>query len=170
MLSAERGITICRYEVHFVFPKDNAPGYDIFIRLELLKPLYERLREKPLTEKEIIKLGIDICAALEILEREHILHLDIKPSNIFLGSAGEYKLGDYGFAGVLNRTPANMPGGRAYDYIAPEQPRGTYIDHRADLYALGRPVPLCNAGRNPFLLRRRRRSMSQTTTGQRRED
>lgn len=48
---------------------------------------------KNLTEKEVMKLGIDLCRSLEYCGQLHIIHRDIKPENIFVSRFGDFKLG-----------------------------------------------------------------------------
>ena len=69
--------------------------------LILLTPLYQHLREHPLSEEDVIRLGIDLCRALEICQKYNIIHRDIKPENIFYSEQGSFKLGDFGIARQL---------------------------------------------------------------------
>ena len=59
-------------------------GWDILIRRELLTSLNKWLAGKDITESIVVKLGIDICKALEECEKLNIIHRDIKPSNIYI--------------------------------------------------------------------------------------
>lgn len=43
------------------------------------------------------KAASQVAAALHYLSSKHIIHRDIKPANVFI-KAGQYKLGDFGFA------------------------------------------------------------------------
>lgn len=77
----------------------NQNGFDyIFIRMELLTPLDKHVAANDFDEDETIRVGIEICTALEHCQRKGILHLDIKPSNIFVTEEGHYKLGDFGIS------------------------------------------------------------------------
>ena len=57
-----------------------------------------------LDEKEIVRLGIDICNALEYCEKVRVIHRDIKADNIFVSDLGDYKLSDFGVARFIDRT------------------------------------------------------------------
>jgi len=62
-----RGNTnIVSYEDHLIIPKITGIGYDIFIRMELLTELSKRVIEAEFMESDVIKLGVDICTALEV--------------------------------------------------------------------------------------------------------
>ena len=85
LMSKLRGISnIVSYEDHEVVELEDDFGWEINIRMELLTPLYEYIKEHPLTEKGIVMLGVDICRALEICQHFNIVHRDIKPENIFV--------------------------------------------------------------------------------------
>ena len=78
-------------------------GWDIFIRMEYLTSFMEYYAGKNLTEKEVMKLGIDLCRSLEYCGQLHIIHRDIKPENIFVSRFGDFKLGDFGIARELEK-------------------------------------------------------------------
>src|SRR5580693_3328245 len=59
--------------------------------------LAERLHKGPLPLNEILKIGIDVGAALAVAHRQGIIHRDLKPANIMLTKAGA-KLMDFGLA------------------------------------------------------------------------
>ena len=68
-----------------------------------------------------------------------IVHRDVTPSNIHLTDSGVAKLLDFGIAkakGASTQTQEGTVKGK-YAYMAPEQLRGSSIDHRVDLFALG---------------------------------
>ncbi len=59
--------------------------------------LADRLRKGPLSLKESLKIGIEVCEALEAAEKAGIVHRDLKPANIMLTKNGA-KLMDFGLA------------------------------------------------------------------------
>jgi hypothetical protein len=82
------------------------------------------------------------CQALIHLHRSGILHMDVKPSNLFLSKTegvARVHLLDFGFSrndtGSLARITPTLGGTPAY--MAPEVLRGWAYDHRADQYSLG---------------------------------
>ncbi len=143
---------IVSYEDHMVVPKKDGPGYDIFIRMELLTPLPVLLQQRAITENEVRRLGIDICTALEVMSSRNILHRDIKPSNIFVSNSGEFKLGDFGVSRSLDNANAGVTIAGTLNYMAPELNRGQSVSFRSDIYSLGLVLyRLCNANRPPFV-------------------
>ena len=112
-------------------------GWTIFIRMELLTPLNSQIGEENLTEEEIIKLGLDMCSALEICSRRKVIHRDIKPENIFVNPFGDYKLGDFGVARQLENVTGALSQKGTYNYMAPEIDRGVPYDSTVDIYSLG---------------------------------
>ena len=143
---------IVSYEEHRVIPKQGEPGYDIFIKMELLTSLHEYIRHNAMTVGDVVKLGEDICTALTVLRREKVIHRDIKPGNIFVNSGGDYKLGDFGVARTMERTVSSMSVKGTFSFMAPEVARGEDGDYRLDLYSLGLVLyRLLNSNRGPFL-------------------
>jgi hypothetical protein len=99
-----------------------------------------------------LRIGSQVCQALECAHSRGILHRDIKPENIMITSDGLPKLMDFGLAralggpkltqrGVIVGTPA---------YLPPEQALGKHIDARSDLYSLGCVLYEMATGRPPF--------------------
>src|SRR6202790_2801049 len=70
-----------------------------FLVMEYLEgeTLAERLRKGPLALKETLKIGMEVCEALEAAQRAGIVHRDLKPGNIMLTKNGA-KLMDFGLA------------------------------------------------------------------------
>jgi len=148
-----RGNTnIVAYEDHLILPKKSGIGYDIFIRMELLKELSERGKEGELTEGDVVKLGIDVCTALEVCAAKNLIHRDIKPQNIFINAEGHYKLGDFGISRQLEKTTGGLSKKGTYLYMAPEVYRGLEYGANVDIYSLGLLMyRLLNGNRLPFL-------------------
>ena len=108
--------------------------------------------EKQLTEKEVIKLGMDLSKALEYCRKLKIIHRDIKPENIFVSRFGDFKLGDFGIARELERTMSGFSKKGTYSYMAPEMYKGEKYDSRVDIYSLGIVLyRLMNHNRLPFM-------------------
>ncbi len=98
------------------------------------------LREEgPFDEDDLLKLMKDTAKALAYAESQRLVHRDVKPDNILVNDEGVYKLADLGIATPMAEN-GQAKQERIYGsphYVAPEQARGSSIDGRADIYALG---------------------------------
>ena len=143
---------IVSYEDHAVLRHPDGIGWDILIRMELLHPLLPYVYQHPMARRDIIKLGIDICKALELCQRYNIIHRDIKPENIFISDNGDYKLGDFGIARTIERTTSGLSQKGTYSYMAPEVYAGREYGFSVDTYSLGLVLyRMLNKNRGPFL-------------------
>ncbi len=153
LMESLKGVqNIVSVEDYKVVEKTDRLGWDIYIRMELLTPFNTYINNRKMTEKEVLRLGCDICTALEICSKRNIIHRDIKPENIFINDFGHFKLGDFGIA----RKMENMTGGLSQkgtvNYMAPEVANSSEYDVRADIYSLGIVLyRLLNGNRLPFL-------------------
>lgn len=149
MKGTENVVSIEDYKV---VEKTGEIGWDIYIRMELLTPFNSVLKAGKLTEDEVIKLGCDICAALELCAKRDVMHRDIKPENIFVNDFGSYKLGDFGIARKMESSTAGMSQKGTPYYMAPEIISSPSYDNRVDTYSLGIVLyRLMNNNRIPFL-------------------
>ncbi len=143
---------IVSYEDHMIVPHEDGIGWDIMIRMELLTPLFQYCDEIDLTPETVLKMGIDLCKALELCANNGIIHRDIKPDNIFVSSNGDFKLGDFGVSRVLEETRIGLSLRGTYTYMAPEVYKGEAYGPRTDIYSLGLVLyKFLNGGRNVFL-------------------
>lgn len=129
---------------------DDGFGWDIFIKMELLTPLTKALG-KSSSDRQVMKIGMDMCNALILCKSRNIVHRDIKPQNIFVSDDGNYKLGDFGIAKTAERTTSGTKTG-TYKYMAPEVYNNQPYGQTADIYSLGLVLYwLMNERRTPFL-------------------
>jgi len=142
---------IVSYEDHMIVPHDDGRGWDIMIRMELLTSLPEYYTCGKMTDGTIVKIGVDICKALELCSKRNIIHRDIKPQNIFRNEFGDFKLGDFGVAKAMDHTTRATKIG-TYSYMAPEIYQNQPYSASADMYSLGLVLYwLLNERRLPFI-------------------
>ena len=143
---------IVSYEDHRVVEHTEGIGWDILIRMELLTPLLDHVSKNPLSRSDVIKLGIDICKAIEVCRKNNIIHRDIKPENIFYSDIGDFKLGDFGIAKTVEKTTGGLSKKGTYTYMAPEVYKGEAYGASVDIYSLGIVLyRFMNNNRTPFL-------------------
>ena len=151
MLKLKDSKNVVHYEQHIKEKKKDEIGWDIIIRMELLTSLEDYLDENIFYKKDVVKLGIDICAAIDSCQKNNIIHRDIKIENIFLNAFNNYKLGDFGVSREGKGTATGTITGTA-DYMAPEISKDHKYNSTVDIYALGIAMyQLLNNRRNPFI-------------------
>lgn len=113
------------------------------IQMEIQQPLTCYLAEHDFSLSMLCTLAANICQALSSLHEQHILHMDIKPDNIFLTVTNEFLLGDFDSAIILtdkqdsksfhsiHTTPA---------YAAPELYMKGRASAQSDFYSLGKTL------------------------------
>jgi serine/threonine-protein kinase len=115
-------------------------------------------RDKPFGQSRAVRIGLQVAQALVAAHTAGVIHRDLKPDNIMLvergGDPDFVKVVDFGIAKVTKQQGRPLTAlGSVFgtpDYMAPEQARGTNVDHRTDLYALGVVLYEMLAGRTPF--------------------
>jgi len=113
--------------------------------------LEDKLEERPLSLQEALQIGGNIAKALDYAHENNVIHLDLKPPNILMDSAGSPYLADFGLATVLDtQGRAQNPGSGTLLYMAPEQLIAEVIDHRADIYSFSVMMYHMLTGTLPF--------------------
>jgi serine/threonine protein kinase len=118
------------------------------------KSLLPYLEKLPLSYAEVTEIGAKIAVALDDLHRQHVVHLDVKPSNIIFRPTGEAVLIDFGLSHHdelpdFMAEEFHLPYGTA-PYMAPEQVLGHRRDPRSDQFALGVLMYFFAVGTRPF--------------------
>ena len=130
-----------------------------FIAMEFVqgRTLASILKEKlRLTARQACDVAVDVASALGFAHENGVVHRDIKPGNILIGSTGQVKVADFGIARALGSaveeglTQTGSVMGTA-TYLSPEQAQGSQPDPRSDIYSLGVMMYEMVAGRAPFI-------------------
>jgi serine/threonine protein kinase len=144
-----------------VYGVDNHEG-TAFIAMERVDGLNlkRHMARRALPTSEVVDIAMQVAAALEAAHTAGIVHRDIKPGNILVGSNGQVKVLDFGLArrfmmpdtGELVLGGSTIPGrpmGTA-NYMAPERILQLPLDPRSDLFSLGVVIYEMATGRLPF--------------------
>jgi len=123
-----------------------------FVQGTTLETRLEGARLPPYESRRILS---ELADALAAAHRVKMIHLDIKPANVFLeGDLQKVLLMDFGTAKALTAQVEETSGGPVVgtpEYMSPEQARGLAdIDHRSDIYSLGALGYRMLLGRPPF--------------------
>ncbi len=123
-----------------------------FVEGTTLEARLERVRPPPYETRRILS---ELADALAAAHRAKMVHLDIKPANVFLeGDLQKVLLMDFGIARAITDQVDESAGGPVVgtpEYMSPEQARALPdIDHRSDIYSLGALGYRMLMGRPPF--------------------
>jgi serine/threonine protein kinase/tetratricopeptide (TPR) repeat protein len=164
-----------------VYQVDEYEGQP-FIAMELLEgvSLLHRIANPDVTPGPLglfLDIAIQICDGLQAAHDEGIIHLDLKPGNLFLTRRGHMKILDFGLAKAASsdlpdpreasekcdnkqsvRIPTasdavvscTEPAIETAAYMSPEQLRKEHLDPRTDLFSLGVVFYEMTTGRRPF--------------------
>ncbi len=139
---------------------DTQQGVD-FLVMEYIPgiTLSEKVAGRPLAEKEVLRLGVQLAEGLAAAHDHGVVHRDLKPGNLQVTSDGRLKILDFGLAKLrlpvtdsvrtesLSETQA-MAG--TLPYMAPEQLLGGEIDARTDIHGAGSVLYEMATGQRPF--------------------
>ncbi len=140
-----------------VYDVSSAEAFPFFVVSKLIDgvDLREHLNRQRPSFQQSVAWVIQIAAALHHAHEKGIVHRDVKPSNILIGSDNHAWLTDFGLAirddDDVRNTHQNLLIG-TYSYMSPEQARGEghLVDGRADIFALGIVLYELLLGIRPF--------------------
>jgi eukaryotic-like serine/threonine-protein kinase len=125
--------------------------------------LREQLTSGPLPTRRAIDYAVQIARGLSAAHQKGITHRDLKPENLFVTRDGRIKILDFGLAKLTQSQPDSSdnaptvsagtePGAvlGTVGYMSPEQVRGHWADHRADIFAFGAILYEMLSGRRAF--------------------
>ena len=112
----------------------------VLIRMEKMLTLPDYICAGGLqTRDEIIKLGTEICDALDFCERQSVVHRNIKINNLFLTEKTGFKLSDFDIPCTADPAFKNISENQisVTQCLAPEVYRGGQCGKTSDIYSLG---------------------------------
>ncbi len=127
-----------------------------FIEGTTLKDVLEATQQHADTRGSILSLCdifLHICQAVAYAHSKELIHCDLKPSNIMIGSHGEVTILDWGLVTPTQKEentekPEKVSGTMAY--IAPELIYGASPSYQAEIYSLGMILYQMLTLRHPF--------------------
>ncbi|MCB1630111.1 MAG: serine/threonine protein kinase, partial [Xanthomonadales bacterium] len=122
-------------------------------------PITEYVRRHELGLEAALRLMVDVCRGVHAGHVRGVIHRDLKPGNVLVGSDGQPKVIDFGIARLTGDddspdTPrtrtAHLMG--TVRYMSPEQLGGhaESVDTRSDVYALGVLLYEVLTGTSPY--------------------
>jgi serine/threonine-protein kinase len=111
-------------------------------------------RDGPLPLEEALRIIKEAAKALAVAHKQGVVHRDVKPANIMLGTDGSVRLMDFGLSVAAGRSEATQEGLStmgSFDFMAPEQGFGAPPDPRMDLYSLGATYFYALTARPPYI-------------------
>ncbi len=136
--------------VHDVVTEDGKP----WIVMELVRgpSLGDRLQEGTLDPREAARIGLAVLDALSAAHAVGILHRDVKPDNVMLGTGDRVVLTDFGIAQIEGEQRLTETGAfiGSPEYIAPERVLGQRPGPESDLWSLGVVLYAAVEGMSPY--------------------
>ena len=129
-------------------------GDQNFMSLEFLPESLSRVIELGgmMRIESAAEFGAQICSGLQAAHDRGVVHRDMKPQNVLIGTDGNAKITDFGIARSAQLSSMTATGavmGTPY-YMSPEQSRGEELDVRSDIYSVGCMLYEMLSGRVPF--------------------
>jgi serine/threonine protein kinase len=123
------------------------------------QPLSVSLQSRTQDLKTFVRILRDVALAVGHSHEHHILHRNLKPSNVILDAGGRPHVTDFGAAKRVapdqHQSTTYTVGGSIGTpaYMSPERAAGLKnVDHRTDVYSLGAMLYEMITGRPPFNL------------------
>ena len=132
--------------------------HDVYLVSELVRgrTLAELVHAGAISDRDVARIGVALCEALEHAHARGVIHRDVKPQNVMVlaepaAGAGFAKLADFGVAHVTSGDPLTRTGDvvGTLAYMAPEQAEGARVTHACDVYSLALTLYEAWTGTNP---------------------
>ena len=132
--------------------------HDVYLVSELVRgrTLAELLRAGAVADRDVARIGMALCDALDHAHQRGVIHRDVKPQNVMVvadpaAGAGFAKLADFGVAHVASGEALTRTGDvvGTLAYMAPEQAEGARTIPASDVYSLALSLYEAWTGSNP---------------------
>jgi eukaryotic-like serine/threonine-protein kinase len=133
--------------------------HDVYLVSELVRgrTLAELVHARAIADRDVARIGVALCEALEHAHARGVIHRDVKPQNVMVlaepaAGAGFAKLADFGVAHVASGDPLTRTGDvvGTLAYMAPEQAEGARVTPACDVYSLALTLYEAWTGTNPI--------------------
>ncbi len=139
--------------VHVInFFRDNGTVYMVMEYEQGINLLdYIKRHGGGLSEQFIRTVFLPLLDGLRLIHAKGLLHLDIKPGNIFLRPGGRPLLLDFGAVHEMQQSRKAMPGQVLTPGFSPveQSTQGGYVGPWTDIYAIGATMRACIDGKAP---------------------
>ena len=132
--------------------------HDVYLVSELVRgrTLAELLRAGAVADRDVARIGMALCDALDHAHQRGVIHRDVKPQNVMVvadpaAGTGFAKLADFGVAHVASGEALTRTGDvvGTLAYMAPEQAEGARTTPASDVYSLALTLYEVWTGSNP---------------------
>jgi eukaryotic-like serine/threonine-protein kinase len=136
----------------FDFSEQEGQPYIVLKLIDGLT-LRDRMKIAPLSNSEILDIVVAVGDGLQYAHDRHVLHRDVKPSNVLIARDGKIYISDFGLARIAE-SASNLTGDMLVGtphYISPEQAMNAEkLDEGTDIYSFGVMIYEMVLGRLPF--------------------
>ena len=115
--------------------------------------LAQRAGGRPMPPREAAATVRQVAEAIAYAHARRVIHRDLKPGNILVGSDGRPRVADFGLAKTVEGSSGMTMTGQVLgtpSYMSPEQAEGREVGPATDIYALGAILYALVTGRPPF--------------------
>jgi eukaryotic-like serine/threonine-protein kinase len=132
--------------------------HDIYLVSELVRgrTLAELVQASAIADRDVARIGVALCDALDHAHARGVIHRDVKPQNVMMvaepaAGTGFAKLADFGVAHVVSGDPLTRTGDvvGTLAYMSPEQAEGARVSPASDVYSLALTLYEAWTGTNP---------------------
>src|SRR3954468_22143004 len=133
-------------------------AHDVYLVSELVRgrTLAELTQAEAISDRDVARIGVALCEALDHAHARGVIHRDVKPGNVMVlaepaAGAGFAKLADFGVAHVATADALTHTGDivGTLAYMAPEQAEGARVTPACDVYSLALTLYEAWTGTNP---------------------